>query len=268
MVRNSNPEVRTARLADASIPWVAGNHLQREPGVAYLGVRVAYHAEGDSIKRKRGSPDPGATLGATCKTTPFWVLVGIQEGNAVLKNLGLYNWLYLSLRQGIRYPVDDAVAAAMEMRRLVLAPSNNAPEVLAPVFLLIFIAIHYVIPQSPPVPSHSDALLSMFVALTIRVVFALLGYAVERRWATPTPLYAMCLQSPDQRVFVAGPCSRFPCSDIRHPAMPHCCFLRDLCVGSPVGRHRRRHRRRCRTGQGRSQGLGQGLGQDRTRGGE
>ena len=48
VVCNSNPEVRTARLPDLPTPWVAGNHLKREPGVAYLGIRVVYHVEGDS----------------------------------------------------------------------------------------------------------------------------------------------------------------------------------------------------------------------------
>ena len=41
--------------------WVAGNHLQREPGVAYLGIRVAYHAEGGPKMLWKWPPDLGAT---------------------------------------------------------------------------------------------------------------------------------------------------------------------------------------------------------------
>jgi hypothetical protein len=33
--------------------------------------------------------------------------------------------------------VDDAVAAAMEMRRLVLAPSDNVSEVAGPIFVTL-----------------------------------------------------------------------------------------------------------------------------------
>ena len=54
-------EVRTTRLPGVSVHWVAENHLQREPGVAYLGIRVAYHAEGDSKQPWKWPPDLGAT---------------------------------------------------------------------------------------------------------------------------------------------------------------------------------------------------------------
>ena len=133
-------------------------------------------------------------MGADCRTMSFWALICIQEGNALLKNLGLYNWLYVSLRRSVRYPIDDVVAAAMEARRLVLAPSDNVSEVVAPIFVIIFIAIDYAIPQSQPVPSRGGALLSMSVALVVRGLFAVFEYVAERRLATPTPLYAMYIQ--------------------------------------------------------------------------
>ena len=113
---------------------------------------------------------------------------------SIIENLGVYNWLYVSLRRSARRPVDDAVVAAMEARRLVLAPSGNVPEIAAPIFIVVFIVIDYAIPQSQPVPSRGDALLSMFVALVFRIFFAVLEYGCERRLATPTPLYAMCVQ--------------------------------------------------------------------------
>ena len=49
VVRNSNPEVRTARPPGVSIAWVAGSHLQREPGVAYL------RTSGYTARRRFGS---------------------------------------------------------------------------------------------------------------------------------------------------------------------------------------------------------------------
>lgn len=90
-------------------------------------------------------------MGGACQTISFWALVCIQKGNAflLLKDLGLYSWLYVSLRRSARCPVDDAVAAAMETRRLVLAPSDNASEVAAPIFIIIFIVIDYAC--NPPV---------------------------------------------------------------------------------------------------------------------
>ena len=39
--------------------------------------------------------------------------------------------------------------------------------------------------------ANYDALLSMSVALAIRVSFAVFEYAVERRLATPTPMYSL-----------------------------------------------------------------------------
>ena len=130
-------------------------------------------------------------MSSACNTAQFWLLVGVQEGNALLKNLGLYNWVIVNVRRHTMYPLDEATIDLMEMRRLVLAPADNVAEVIAPVFLIVFIAFDYLVPQSPPIASRYDALLSMSVALAIRVSFAVFEYAVERRLATPTPMYSL-----------------------------------------------------------------------------
>ena len=130
-------------------------------------------------------------MSSACNTAQFWLLVGVQEGNALLKNLGVYNWVIVNVRRHTVCPLDEATIDLMEMRRLVLAPADNVAEVIAPVFLIVFIAFDYLVPQSPPIASRYDALLSMSVALAIRVSFAVFEYAVERRLATPTPMYSL-----------------------------------------------------------------------------
>ena len=72
-------------------------------------------------------------MSSACNTAQFWLLVGVQEGNALLKNLGLYNWVIVNVRRRTVYPLDEATIDLMEMRRLVLAPAGNVAEAIAPV---------------------------------------------------------------------------------------------------------------------------------------
>ena len=112
--------------------------------------------------------------GASLRSMEFYLLVALQEANAVLKNLGIFYWLYCETLAFIGRPVCEKLRQESDARRRVVAPCDCIAELVAP-----FVVSVYVILTNP----RARPLLAMGVALVTRIVFTVLEVHIERRRA-------------------------------------------------------------------------------------
>ena len=99
---------------------------------------------------------------APISSVEFWLLVVLQEGNALLKHLGIYHQLYCRIVACVGRPVGDD---AMQVWR-VMAPCDCLAEALAPFVLSVYVLL--VSPGVRPV-------VAMGIALLVRVSFTAVG---------------------------------------------------------------------------------------------
>ena len=121
-------------------------------------------------------------LDAPIQSGKFWLLVVGQEGNAMLRNLGVYYKLYCNTATRLGRPISADSICEAEQRRRVLAPWENLVNVLVPIIISV-----YVVLTVPDVRS----LIAMSIAFAIRVCFTCIELSIECRRATPglpTPL--------------------------------------------------------------------------------
>ena len=138
---------------------------------------------------------------APISSVKFWLLVVLQEGNALLKHLGIYHQLYCRVVARVGRPVGDDAVQVSDERRRVMAPCDCLAEALAP-----FVISVYVLLVSPGV----RPVVAMGIALLVRVSFTVVGVVIEHFHATadePSPMsealvYYMALDA-EPRVVVA-----------------------------------------------------------------
>ena len=79
-------------------------------------------------------------LGTRLQDPEFWVLLALQEINSLLKNTGVYLWLFVSGRKTFGLDTSHKSIGLMEERRSVIAPCDNMGELVSPVSIMLVIA--------------------------------------------------------------------------------------------------------------------------------
>ena len=130
-------------------------------------------------------------LQTAVNTWSFWLVVILQEANAAFKNLGVYDWVVVTVRATVGHPVGDDAVLCMEVRRRIVSPCDCIAEMISPVFVLFHIALGNVFRS---IPVNIGVVVSMCVALAIRTMFSLTEFAFEYyRSETTTPLCEMSM---------------------------------------------------------------------------